>query len=117
MSVSVDGTTITLTRGDTLRVAVSITVDGEAYVPQSGDSVRFALRENVQRGSTYREWVGDELLVKTIPIDTMMLELEPEDTKDLPFGTYVYDIQLTMADGTVDTFITKAKFKLTEEVE
>ena len=34
----------------------------------------------------------------------------------LPFGKYVYDIELTKATGEVDTFITKAILKLTEEV-
>ena len=56
-------------------------------------------------------------MVKDIPIDTLTLTLLPEDTKDLSFGKYVYDIQLTKADGTVDTFITKATIKITEEVD
>lgn len=56
------------------------------------------------------------LLIKEIPIDTMILTLNPEDTKHLPFGKYVYDIELTKATGEVDTFITKAILKLTEEV-
>lgn len=57
------------------------------------------------------------LLVKDIPIDTMRLTLNPEDTKDFDFGKYVYDIQLTKEDGTVDTFITKTTIKITEEVD
>ena len=59
----------------------------------------------------------EPLVVKDIPIDTLTLTLLPEDTKDLSFGKYVYDIQLTKADGTVDTFITKATIKITEEVD
>lgn len=51
-----------------------------------------------------------------IPIDTMKLAIKPEDTKNLAFGKYVYDIELTKANGEVDTFITKAVFKITEEV-
>lgn len=47
----------------------------------------------------------------------MLLVLEPEDTKTLPFGKYVYDIQITYADGKVDTFITKGRLRLTEEVD
>ena len=39
------------------------------------------------------------------------------DTADLNFGKYVYDIQLTKANGKVDTFITKATLKLSEEVD
>ncbi len=40
-----------------------------------------------------------------IPNDTLILRLESEDTAELPFGRYNYDIQLRMEDGTVDTFI------------
>ena len=56
-------------------------------------------------------------MVKDIPIDTMKLILDSADTKMLPFGKYVYDIQLTKATGEVDTFITKGTMKLTEEVD
>lgn len=111
MSFNISGTTITLTRGDTLVVKVSITQkDGDIpYIPSGSDKVRFAMKE---------KYTDEEpLLVKDIPIDTMELVLNPEDTKKLPFGKYVYDIQLTTSSGVVDTFITKSTFKLTEEVD
>ena len=110
MSYSVSGTAITLTRGDTFMASISITQqDGTPYVPSEGDKVRFAMKTKYQD--------PEPLLTKEIPIDTMTLLLNPEDTKNLSFGKYVYDIQLTKADGTVDTFITKASIKLTEEVD
>lgn len=109
MSYSVSGTTITLTRGDTFKADIAITdSNGDPYIPSDGDSVRFAMKA---------KWEDvDPLLVKDIPIDTMKLVLDPEDTKKFAFGQYVYDIQLTKANGEVDTFIAKAKMKLTEEV-
>lgn len=55
--------------------------------------------------------------MKDIPIETMKLVLEPEDTKTLAFGKYVYDVQLTKVTGEVDTFITKGIIKITEEVD
>lgn len=110
MSYSITGTTITLTRGDTFEALVSATKkDGTPYIPGEGDSIRFAMKENY--------YDARPLLVKEIPIDTMMLILEPEDTSGLNFGKYVYDIQLTKANGKVDTFITKATLKLSEEVD
>lgn len=108
-SYKVSGTTITLTRGDTFMAQISITQsNGDPYVPSEGDSVRFAMKSN------YTD--EDTLLVKDIPIDTLKLVLNPEDTKDLAFGTYVYDVQLTKESGEVDTFITASKIKITEEV-
>lgn len=110
MSYSVKGTSITLTRGDTLKVAVSIKQsDGTPYIPDENDIIRFAMKKD------YND--QDTLILKVIPNDTMILTLDPQDTKPLPFGKYVYDIQLTNEAGEIDTFITKAKFTLSEEVE
>ena len=109
MSYNVSGTTITLTRGDTFMALITITdSENNPYMPVEGDSIRFAMK------ATYAD--EEPLMIKDIPIDTMKLILEPEDTKKLAFGKYVYDIQLTKATGEVDTFITKAKINLTEEV-
>ena len=116
MSSSVKKNRITLTRGDTLRVKVEIIKNEELYYPTSGDRVRFALKhpELLPDGSDYKD--VDPIIIKDIPYDTMILELEPADTKTLAFGRYVYDIEITFEDGTVDTFITAAPFVLTEEV-
>lgn len=109
MSYSISGTTIKLTRGDTFEAVITaVDPNGENYIPREGDSIRFAMKGKYEDVKP--------LLIVDIPADTMILTLKPEDTKDLPFGKYVYDIQLTYADGRVDTFITKAKLVLTEEV-
>lgn len=110
MAYSISGTTITLTRGDTFEAQISITQeDGSPYIPKDGDTVRFAMK------SSYTD--ETPLIVKDIPVSTMILVLEPIDTKALNFGKYVYDIQLTTIDGKIDTFITKATIKITEEVD
>lgn len=109
MSYSVSGTTIVLTRGDTFKAKISINdSSGQPYIPVPGDTIRFAMKVNYEDVRP--------LLVIDIPIDTMLLILKPEDTKELAFGKYVYDIQITKANGDVDTFISKAQLKLTEEV-
>lgn len=117
MSSIVKGTSIILTRGDTLRVKVNITLDGEEYTPVNGDSIRFAVKHPILNSKQTEYKDTQPLIVKTIPNDTLILELQPQDTKPLGFGTYVYDIQITFSDGSVDTFITQAVFRLTPEVE
>lgn len=73
MSYNITGTTITLTRGDTFEALVSATKrDGTQYIPVAGDTIRFAMKENYDDPRP--------LLVKDIPINTMMLTLEPQDT-------------------------------------
>ena len=116
MSSKIEGTSITLTRGDTLRVKINLTVSGEVYEPINGDSVRFALKHPTlnSRKTDFKD--VDPLILKPIPTNTMILELQPQDTKELDFGRYVYDIQITFADGRVDTFITQSNFTLTPEV-
>lgn len=99
---------IALVRGDTLRMQIEILVDGEPYTLVNGDKVRFALKQSYSSSKV--------LIHKNIPTDSLILYLEPSDTKKLPFGNYVYDIEITFANGDVDTFI-RGEFKLEEEVE
>ena len=91
------GTKIHLTRGDTLIANLEIKRDAEPYIPAAGDTIRFAMK---------KDYNDDEpLIIKTIDNNEMVLKLDSSDTKSLEFGEYVYDIQITMEDGTVDTFI------------
>lgn len=119
MSSIIKGTSITLTRGDTLRVKIGIfsKEDGTEYIPTSGDSIRFAVKHPVFNSKKTEYKDTQPLIIKNIPYDTMVLELQPNDTKPLGFGEYVYDIQITYSDGRVDTFITQAILKLTPEVQ
>lgn len=101
--------TIKLTRGDTFVCDIKMTKqDGYPYDPEEGDEIRFAMKSNIKD--------KEPLILKEIPIDTMQLILNPEDTKELPFGIYCYDIELAKANGMVDTFITKSVLVLEEEV-
>lgn len=101
---------ISITRGDTGIFTISLVdKDGEPYIPAEGSSIRFAMSKKY--GSTQ----GDLLIEKDIPIDTMTLELEPNDTKHLNFGSYLYDIQLTDEAGRVSTVV-MANVKITKEV-
>ena len=99
---------ISLVRGDTLRMQVEILVDDEIYTPVSGDKVRFAMKQSYASSKV--------LIDKTIPIDTLILKLDPSDTKKYAFGTYVYDIEITFSNGDVDTFI-RGEIELLPEVK
>lgn len=99
---------IALVRGDTLRAQVEILVNDEAYTPVSGDKIRFSMKRNYSSSRI--------LIHKKIPNDTLILYLEPKDTKKLAFGNYVYDIEITFANGDVDTFI-RGEFRIEPEVE
>lgn len=109
--VKISGTTITMTRGDSLVVLLALeNEDGTVYEPNEGDYIRFAMKKSFDDSVP-------PILVKEIPTDTMTLVLDPEDTKQLRYGQYRYDIQITTADGLVDTFIDRAVLAITEEVD
>ena len=114
----VRGTTITLTRGDTLvlNVLMRDKQTKQEYIPSQGDVIRFALKHQTMKPDRTDYTDEQPLILKNIPIDTQQLVLLPNDTKNLGFGAYVYDIEITMSDGTVDTFIQNATFVLTPEV-
>lgn len=112
------GNNITLTRGDTFEAVIGIErTDGTDYTPEAGDVVRFALKHEEYIGQRYTELKdAAPLILKQVPIDTMLLAIEPADTKPLGFGKYVYDVELTQADGRVTTVIADAAFTLATEV-
>lgn len=114
----INGTTISLTRGDTLKVLITLTTkDKNPYTPVAADRIRFALK-SAKMNVNKTEFVDKEpLIIKNIPYDSMQLKLDPEDTKELPFGNYKYDLQITFANNEVDTFISNADFIITPEVE
>lgn len=101
---------ITLTRGDTLTLTVELTKDGDPYVPEQADVIRFAVSKK------YLTDIGYELVIeKEIPHDTLTFTIPSEETK-IPYNTYNYDLQITHGDNCVDTFISST-FTIVGEVE
>ena len=112
--VKVEGSDITITRGDTLIGQIIIKDSrGIIYDPGENDLVRFALKKSYKDESP--------LIVKDIPVDTMILRLESSDTKALAQPQkYFYDIQITIDDGTEEGFVytfISGTLKTVEEVE
>ena len=108
--------TIYLTRGDTFQTQVTIKQNGEPYTPEEGDKIRFIAKRDELNHNKTQYLDKDPLIVKEIPVDTMILKLNPEDTANLDFGTYAYNIEIIMIDGRVDTFISD-KLYLEPEVD
>lgn len=119
MGYRVENNQIWLTRGDTLKCTINLVnkTTGEPYELSQGDSVRFALKHSRMNATKTAYDDKSPVITKTIPVATMALVLDPEDTSVLDFGNYVYDVQVTFADESVDTVIEPTPFYLTEEVE
>ena len=103
----VDGNNIYLTRGDTAVIELTITDgEGETY-DYSNDTVKFAVKR----------FVTDATPVIEKTFEDGSITITPEDTKELSFGPYLYDIQLTSEDGeTVATVIIPSTFTVGPEV-
>ena len=91
---SIDNNIIKLTRGDSATFTITVlTSEGEPYEMQDGDKIEFTLKNSVVEEQVLVQKQGHEI------------KLAYEDTKDLPFGDYVYDIQITFQNGDRDTII------------
>lgn len=105
------GNSISLTKGDTEEFTVWQTKE-DVHVPfASGDTVYFTVKTSTNTTS--------KILQKVITnfIDgKAVVRLEHEETEIINVGNYVYDIQVTSANGTVKTIVKPAKFTVTPEV-
>ena len=104
--MTLSGTNISMTRGDTETLTIRCSVPFE-----DGDTVYMTARESVEAPVAFQKIVrefGDE--------GEAVIVIDHEDTRDLAFGDYVYDVQVTRAAGAVKTLIQPSKLKLTEEV-
>ena len=102
--------TIHLTRGDTARFSLGQivnTITNTNYTPTAEDTVTMTIKKTVMQADPF---------VQIIVPGGEVLHIKPEDTKAMAFGKYVYDIQITMADGDVYTIIPPTTFELLKEV-
>lgn len=107
--LKVNGNAIELTRGDTARFTITVKneLTGNDYEIQPNDVIVMTIKK--------KEMDADALVVKEIT-GTNLIHLRPEDTSELSFGKYVYDIQLTTEGGDVYTIIPPSTFELAKEV-
>lgn len=115
----IENGTIVLTRGDSAEFDIEIKDNtGLPYILKDGDKVQFAVRSIGEFSETTPP--AEPLILKEGP----SVKLTHDDTKSLAFGDYVYDIQVTFANGDRDTIASPQKkcgrlipnFVLTEEV-
>ena len=107
MMLSVQGSDIQITRGDTAYFNIEITqADGSLYTRVDGDKLIFTVKRSYNSDF---EYIQKEL-------EGLAIVLAPEDTNELDYGTYWYDVQLTTSDNSVYTVVGPARFIIREEV-
>ncbi len=97
------GSNIYHTRGDTARLNVDITdKDGKEI---TGYTAMFSVKKKLK----------DVEYLFQLEVKNGAIDITHEMTRDLPFGDYVYDIEVHTAEGEVQT-IGPAEYHLTADV-
>lgn len=104
-----EGQNIIIVRGDSAQFDIKVTQDdGQGgtidYEMQEGDVLLFTVKKNTRQKEMIFQKSGQSITIL------------PEDTENLSYGTYQYDVEFTGADGYVDTIITPHDFEVAEEV-
>ena len=99
---------VRLTRGDNADIIVQIKdLNGDAYTLQEGDKLLFTMKRNCKT---------DVIVMQKDITSDQIISIEHNDTKDLDYGTYYFDVQCTLADGNVYTVIEPHSFIIEKEV-
>lgn len=96
---------ITLTRGDTAILTLTVKKNGSDY-DFSDDLTQFTVKRNT---------VTSEIVFQKTFTGTS-IQIDPSDTKDLYYTDLRYDVQLITPDNEVYTVITPHDFIVAEEV-
>ena len=96
---------ITLTRGDTAILTLTVKKNGNDY-DFSDDLTQFTVKRNT---------VTSEIVFQKTFTGTS-IQIDPSDTKDLYYSDLKYDVQLITPNNDVYTVITPHDFIVAEEV-
>ena len=107
-----NGTDLKMIRGDSGSITLEIEdQNSEKYEFQEGDIVYLTVKE-----SPKKEEIILQKIITIFPENKATIDIEPQDTSHLGYRSYVYDIQLTMANGRVKTVVPMSYFELLPEV-
>lgn len=104
---------IFMTRGDTVSLKVDLTdYNGDPYSLQTGDEAIFRLKKSA---------CDKRLLIeKELEVDEdgqLYLIIDPEDTENLKFGVYYYEVEVITSDDCHFTVIDNSPLELGKELE
>lgn len=110
--MQIQGTNISMIRGDTESITVSINdTEGNKIPLVDGDTIYLTVKQSI----TTEEKVLQKV-IQEFEDGEAIIEITPDNTKTLQFKNYIYDIQLSRADGTVSTIIPPSSFTIRGEV-
>ena len=100
--------TVHLTRGDSAGLEVPLVNEqGKTYVMAENDTLTLRMKRNLAD--------AEPCLKKEIKGENTFF-FEPDDTKQLAFGLYVYNVRIITAEGKEYTVVEPSTFKICEVV-
>ena len=108
--LKISGNKISLTRGDSAYITLTIETNNGTYALEDGDKVRVQVRDVPNTGDLMFDGEVEVLNGEII------WHIYPEQTSWLEVKTYYWDAQLETSNGDVFTFIPASPFKLLDEV-
>lgn len=110
---SINGTTITIPRGDYFACAMQMYVQD----PETGEETLYELQDGETAWFAMKADYDDtDTIIHKQLTDDYVLEIFSRETEGLEFGTYYYDAYLLDANGERTTYIRYAKIKIDKEV-
>lgn len=110
---------ITLTRGDSHIISFTIIGEnGDAYVIDEQDKIYFTVKKNFSKTECVLQKTINNGITYNTDTEEYEIELTDECTCNLPFGRFVYDIELVIVRDRkkiVKTLV-KGNFTISEEV-
>ena len=98
---------IKITKGDTGRAKLTIyNKDGSIYEPTANDVIQFSVKKFFRQETPF--------IQKSIR--NQELVIEPSDTSELRLGDYIFDIQIILSNGDIQTIISGGKLTIMGEV-
>ena len=107
---------IYMTRGDSARVGLKIKIPVfpyDEYEMKPGDKCLFTCRK---LQFCKEDQKNSPIIFQFEILSDGIIDIIPEYTEDLPYGDYLYDIELTLENGEIHTIIEPTILKITREV-
>ena len=89
---------VSVTRGDSASIPLTVTkADGSQFMPDStaGEKITFTVRQGA-KGEDYPALIQKD-------ITGTRIEIEPEDTENLDYGSYIFDVEVKYMEDELET--------------
>lgn len=108
----IDGTQLGMIRGDSEYITINCKDEHGVKINfQTGDRIYFTVKLN-----TATDQKVLQKIVTSFDDGNAVVEILPEDTRDLPYKSYKYDIQWTTVDSKIITIIPPSIFSIEPEI-